>query len=172
MSDVTADESVEEDIDVPDEEPARARPNLGRKTVMLLAGATLALVAIVGAGIYFSGLLSPTSDADRPVDTPVRVVFYDLPEMVVNLETSSNKRTYLKIQISLELDDSQDLKVLERLLPRVVDHFQVYLRELRAEDLHGSAGIYRLKEELLRRVSSAARPVMIRDVLFKEMLVQ
>lgn len=172
MSEVTADESIEEDISVPDEEPVRSRLQLSRKTIMLIAGAALALLSLIGAGIYFSGLLDPSSEAVEREKPSLAVVFYDLPEMVVNLESSSNIRTYLKIQISLELDESQDLRVLERLLPRVVDHFQVYLRELRADDLHGSAGIYRLKEELLRRVRTAAQPVKIRDVLFKEMLVQ
>jgi flagellar protein FliL len=61
---------------------------------------------------------------------------------------------------------------LQAVMPRVIDNFQVYLRELRVEDLRGSAGVYRLREELLVRVNSAAAPVKVRDVLFKEMLVQ
>ena len=39
---------------------------------------------------------------------------------------------------------------IEAVMPRIVDNFQIYLRELRLEDLRGSAGIYRLREELLR----------------------
>ncbi len=74
--------------------------------------------------------------------------------------------------MSLELNENEDLVTLERLMPRVIDHFQVFLRELRVDDLSGSAGIYRIKEELLRRVSVAVYPVEIRDVLFKEMLIQ
>ncbi len=105
-------------------------------------------------------------------ETADAVVFYELPTMIVNLGKGMKKQAYLKIRFSLELDETQDLKTLERLLPRVIDHFQVYLRELRVDDLHGSAGLYRLKEELLRRVSVAAHPVKIRDVLFKEMLIQ
>ena len=58
------------------------------------------------------------------------------------------------------------------MLPRIVDNFQVYLRELRLDDLRGSAGVYRLREELLARVNTAVRPAKIKDVLFKEMLVQ
>ena len=57
-------------------------------------------------------------------------------------------------------------------MPRIVDNFQVYLRELRLEDLRGSAGLYRLREELLSRVNIAAQPAQVNDVLFKEMLVQ
>ena len=67
---------------------------------------------------------------------------------------------------------SEDQKVLEQVLPRVVDNFQVYLRELRAEDLRGSAGLYRLREDLLSRAQTAAAPADVRDVLFKEMLIQ
>jgi flagellar protein FliL len=57
-------------------------------------------------------------------------------------------------------------------LPRIIDNFQVYLRELRVEDLKGSGGMYRLREELLLRVNAAVAPAKINDVLFKEMLVQ
>jgi flagellar FliL protein len=58
------------------------------------------------------------------------------------------------------------------MMPRIIDNFHVYLRELRAEDLRGSAGLYRLREELLIRVQAIADPVVVRDVLFKEVLVQ
>jgi flagellar FliL protein len=56
--------------------------------------------------------------------------------------------------------------------PRVIDQFQTYLREMRVEDLRGSAGIYRLRQELLYRVNIAADPVKVKDVLFQEMLIQ
>ena len=58
------------------------------------------------------------------------------------------------------------------LRPRIIDHFQVYLRELRVEDLRGSAGIYRLREELLARVNAAVKPTKVENVLFREVLVQ
>ncbi|MFQ5467950.1 MAG: flagellar basal body-associated FliL family protein, partial [Kiloniellaceae bacterium] len=48
----------------------------------------------------------------------------------------------------------------------------VYLRELRIQDLQGSAGLQRLREELLLRVATAAYPAQVRDVLFREMLIQ
>ncbi|MEQ9609593.1 MAG: flagellar basal body-associated FliL family protein, partial [Kiloniellaceae bacterium] len=99
-------------------------------------------------------------------------VFYDLPQMLVNLNTGGKKNNYLKIAISLELTSEAARAELETLLPRVIDNFQVYLRELRVEDLRGSAGVQRLREELLMRVNTAVHPVEVKDVLFKEMLVQ
>ena len=129
---------------------------------------------VAGAGVYFSGLLDDFIGGEEELTAyqPVNVVVYDLPEMIVNLVSNPKKPAYLKIHMSLELDENEDLATLERLMPRVIDHFQVFLRELRVDDLNGSAGIYRIKEELLRRVSVAVYPVEIRDVLFKEMLIQ
>ena len=84
----------------------------------------------------------------------------------------TQKSSFLKIRISLELEKESDIPLIKALMPRVIDNFQVYLREIRLEDLNGSAGIYRLREELLRRISAASAPAKIKDVLFKEMLVQ
>jgi flagellar FliL protein len=98
--------------------------------------------------------------------------FYDLPEMLVNLNTPGRKRNFLKIRVTLELANEADINRIELVLPRIVDSTQVYLRELRLEDLQGAAGVYRLREELLSRVNVAVRPTQVKDVLFKEMIVQ
>jgi flagellar FliL protein len=99
-------------------------------------------------------------------------VFYDLPEMLVNINTAGRARNFLKMRVSLELANELDINRVENVLPRIVDNFQVYLRELRLEDLQGAAGMYRLREELLNRVNAAVRPAQVKDVLFKEMIVQ
>ncbi|HBA41668.1 MAG TPA: flagellar basal body protein FliL, partial [Alphaproteobacteria bacterium] len=80
--------------------------------------------------------------------------------------------SFLKLRVSLELDDPEAPLALEPLLPRIIDNFQVFLREMRVEDLRGSAGMIRLKEELLRRVNISVQPIEVQDILFKEMLVQ
>ena len=102
----------------------------------------------------------------------VQTTFFEIPDLIVNLNTSGRKSVFLKIKISLEIADPADIDTINQLLPRIVDNFQVYLRELRVQDLQGSAGMYRLHEELLRRVNIAVRPAKVKDVLFKEMLVQ
>jgi flagellar protein FliL len=99
-------------------------------------------------------------------------VFYALPEMIVNLNSTGRRSNFLKISVSLELAQSGDIARIEAVMPRIVDNFQTYLRELRVEDLRGSSGLFRLREELLARVSVAAAPAKINDILFKEMLVQ
>lgn len=99
-------------------------------------------------------------------------VFYDVGEIVVNLQGDGRRQTFLKLVVQLELENEDDKPTIENIKPRIVDNFQTYLRELRLDDLRGSAGLYRLREELLFRVTEAAHPVKIRDVLFQQMLIQ
>jgi flagellar FliL protein len=68
--------------------------------------------------------------------------------------------------------NAADVAAVEKVLPRVVDQFQTYLRELRVQDLRGSKGMYRLQMELLSRVNAAAAPTQVKDVLFQEILIQ
>lgn len=173
----------EEDQD--DSEGGEESSGGGKKLVMIIA---IILLLVVGglAGAYFTGLLDPVihmiaggdkpkdgeEGADEAVDPNARAVFYDLEDILVNLNTGGRKSSFLKIRVSLELSKASDVPIIESVMPRIVDNFQVYLRELRIDDLKGSAGMYRLREELMRRVSAAAAPAKIKDVLFKEMLVQ
>lgn len=109
---------------------------------------------------------------DGKEKSPVNGAFYDMDDMLVNLNTPGRQPRFLKISISIEMEKESEVGKLENVLPRVRDQFQVYLRELRVEDLQGSAGIYRLREELLARVNKATYPVRVKDVLFREMLIQ
>ena len=145
----------------------------GKKIVLIAAPVLLLLLG--GAGAYFGGLFSSGEEegaAAAAEAAPKSVVFYDLPDLLVNLNSQSRKPVFLKMSISLELAGESDAARVRQVLPRVIDNFQTYLRELRTEDLQGSAGLYRLREELLVRVNHAAEPAKVRDVLFREMLVQ
>jgi flagellar protein FliL len=100
-------------------------------------------------------------------------VFFRVPDIVVNLNnTGRSSPSFLKISILIEAAHPEDMPAIEKVMPRIVDNFQVYLRELRLADLRGTSGIDRLREELLLRVGIAARPVQVKDVLFREMLIQ
>ena len=99
------------------------------------------------------------------------VVFYQLPELIVNIH-ADGRPTYLKLKLTLELDSQDVVQQIEPAMPRVMDRFQSFLRELRVEDLAGSAGSYRLRLELLRRVNLAVAPAEAKAVLIEEMLIQ
>ena len=174
-----ADEAITEDIgDEEEEEEAEAKPSgrrLPGKKLVLFIVAPIVLLLLAGAGAYFSGLFGSSSSGEGEMSGEGAMqpaIFYDLPEMLVNLSSSRRGSSFLKISVSLEIESEADRKRIDDALPRIIDNFQIYLRELRIEDLSGSAGMQRLREELLLRVNAAVRPSVIKDVLFKEMLVQ
>ena len=161
----------------------------GKKKLIIIAAAAVLLLAGGGAGLFFSGLLAPKTpveadasakggdkaakDAkDAKEDKDAKPAYFSLGDILVNLNSDPKHPNFLKIKVSLELADEKDSPALEAMKPRIIDSFQVYLRELRIEDLRGSAGLYRLREELLLRVTEIAQPIRVRDVLFQEMLVQ
>ena len=177
-----ADEEDLEDEEPEDEGDESSDKPGGKKKLIIIA--VVLLLAIGGiAAAYFTGLLQPIielitgeeateeEEKEKKVDKE-NAVFFPLEELIVNLNAGGRKSTFLKIRISLELADGEDISRIESVMPRIMDNFQVYLRELRIEDLKGSAGMYRLREELLTRVNAAAAPAKIQDVLFKEILVQ
>ncbi len=170
------DEEADEEREDGDEEEGSSEGGGGKKKLIIIIGLVLLLLIGGAAGAYFAGLLDPLlGGEEEPVEEEAiaqAAIFYDLPDLLVNLSTAGRKSTFLKIRISLELTKPEDVAKVESVMPRIIDNFQVYLRELRVDDLKGSAGMYRLREELLKRVGVAIAPVQINDVLFKEMLVQ
>ena len=138
----------------------------------LIIGAAALLLIGGGAGAYFF-FFSHKAEPKPEMAAVKPVVFVDLPELIVNLANPSSDRTqYLKIKVVLELPEQKMIEQITPIMPRVMDAFQTYLRELRPNDLDGSAGLYRLKEELTRRVNVAIAPSRITAVLFKEIIVQ
>ncbi len=168
----------------------------GKKKIIIIAVILLFVLGGAGAGLYFSGFLDKflkkeevagaehapkegeaalecTKDAHgKEVCGPPGAQFLKIPDMVVNLNSEDSTPRYLRLSVQLEFKSAEDMASVEKVLPRVIDQFQTYLRELRVRDLRGSAGIYRLQMELLARVNQAAYPVEVQDVLFQEILIQ
>jgi flagellar protein FliL len=147
-----------------------------RKKLMLLAPVVLLLG--VGAGLWFTGILpkmlgmqheeAPKEEAAKPA-VPIYV---DMPDIVANLNGDPRHPSYLKLQSRLEIGKAEDMEKVKQAMPRLLDLFQTYLREMRPEELRGSAGTYRLREELIARANVAVMPVKVNDVLFTQMLIQ
>ena len=149
---------------------APAKKKLPLKLVIMGLGGLL----VVGGGGYFGYSMLFGHHEAKPAEVKAKpAVFVDLPEILVNLSNSGNDRTqYLKVKMTLELADQQLMQQVQPMMPRVTDTFQTYLRELRPSDLEGSAGLYRLKEELTRRVNATISPSHVNAVLFKEIVIQ
>lgn len=171
----------------------------GKKKLIVLVALVL-LLAGAGAGLWFGGILPPLLGMGKPADAKAteeagqghgdakgdgkgdakaakpdvrpQPVFMDLPEIIANLNAGPRRNSFIKLRPKLELAKAEDEAAVKAAMPRLMDLFQTYLREMRPEELRGSAGTYRLREELLARANIAVAPARIVDVLFPEMIVQ
>jgi|HigsolmetaAR204D_1030405.scaffolds.fasta_scaffold02584_5 flagellar FliL protein len=143
----------------------------GKKLVLMFVLPAL-ILAGGAAALYVTGVFGRLLEREPPaVDHAQPGFFYNLPQLTVNLNSGDRRQVLLRVTPTLELDREEDVARIERVIPRILDNFQLYLRELQPDDLKGSAGPYRLREELLRRVKAAVYPVPVREVLFTEFLV-
>jgi flagellar FliL protein len=145
------------------------------KSKLKLIIAVVGALAIVGTGAatWFLFFRHSGEEMHAEVAPQKPPVFLDVPEMLVNLVGAPGERVqYLKVKAVLEVKEEKQLEAIKPSMPRVTDLFQTYLRELRPTDLNGSAGLFRLKEELTKRVNAAVSPVPVSAVLFREIVVQ
>jgi len=195
MSDTDEDEDLDEaplddGDDDEDDDGGGKRKRGGKRKLILCVGIPLVVVILAVAGAFVMGI-GPFGGGDEEEVAGVEahgeeggdhgegaaaghVGFYELPQMTVNLNTTDGTTAFLRMTVSLEIanDTPENRAQLDSMLPRVLDNFQVYMRELRLDDLSGSAGLFRLKQEMLSRVNRAVEPVEVSDVLFSELLVQ
>jgi flagellar FliL protein len=171
-----------------DSPPADAAPPKkgGGKKLLLLAVPLLLIGAV--AGLWFGGVLPPllgmgeakpaegehaaAIPKEAPTASSKPPVFLDLPEIVANLNAGPRRTGFVKLRAKLELASTDDQPVVTAAMPRLLDLFQTYLREMRPEELRGAIGTYRLREELIARADIAVAPAHVVNVLFTEMLVQ
>lgn len=153
-----------------------------KKILILLLPIFLVVGSVVG--VYFSGLTDSfigskqddgaAADEKSVADVPAaKGVFYEVPEILVNLAAKAGQKpVYFKIKVVLEMENTADVAYAEKMQPRITDSLQFYLREMRLEEVQGSMGTYRLKEEILNRLTKILAPAKVNDVLFKEILIQ
>jgi flagellar FliL protein len=158
-----------------------SEPKKGGKKKLLLILAPVLLLAGACAGLWFSGILPKLLHGKKDAIAAAAAylarengppVYVDVPEIITNLNSGPRKTSFVKIKIRIELASPDDQAAVTEAMPRIEDLFQTYLREMRPEELRGSIGTYRLREEFISRISIAASPVRVRDVLFTELFTQ
>lgn len=151
---------------------------LGKKRIILAVGVVVLLLVVSVAAAFFGGMIGGGSEeeggehAEKPKVATPEVTYFEMDEFLVNLNVSGKQQSFLKMKVTLELPDAETKAMVEAKMPRIRDMFQIYLRELRTSDLQGSAGLQRLREELLLRLNKILHPLKINDILFKEIIVQ
>jgi flagellar FliL protein len=145
----------------------------GKLKLVVAVIAVLAIAGISATWFFFLRHGKEEMHAEAVAPPPKPPAYVEVPDMLVNLIGLPGERVqYLKAKIVLEVKEEKQAEAIKPSLPRVTDIFQTYLRELRPSDLNGSAGLFRLKEDLTRRVNAAVAPNQVSAVLFKEVVIQ
>jgi flagellar FliL protein len=145
----------------------------GKLKLIIAVVAVLAIAGGAATWFFFMRHHGEEGHAEAAAPPPKPPSYVEVPDMLVNLIGLPGERVqYLKVKIVLEVKEEKQVEAIKPSLPRVTDIFQTYLRELRPGDLNGSAGLFRLKEDLTRRVNAAVSPNQVSAVLFKEVVVQ
>jgi flagellar FliL protein len=150
-----------------------AAPASKKKKLILIVAAVAVLCLVGGGGTWFFFFRHHGDESHAEAPPPKPPAFVEVPDMLVNLVGAPGERVqYLKVKVVLEVKDEPQVEKIKPALPRVTDLFQTYMRELRPSDLNGSAGLFRLKEELTKRVNTVISPSHVNAVLFKEVVIQ
>jgi flagellar FliL protein len=168
--------AVDAEADGADGEAQPAKKGIPRR-LLIMGAAGLIVLLLAGAALYFFVFAGRGATADATKTAAVTAApegfIFNLPSMTVNLnDDGAAGDQFLKLTVALEVANEGVRKDIQPRMAKVVDAFQVYLRELRKSDLEGSEGVYRLKEELRRRINVAIFPAQVDGILFKEILVQ
>ena len=187
----TEDEESKELVAAGEEGEPAADATKGKRKLLIIIGVAV-VVVLIALGVVFSGILGGDGDKDKGQEASaeateeasgehgammaeeglVKPVYYELPEFLVNLTTTTGKVSFLKMSVTLELRDKASVAVVEANKPRIMDAFNTYLREVRPSDLAGSAGIFRLRGELMTRINRTVEEGLVKDILFSQIIVQ
>jgi len=178
------------DIVEGEEDGGEAKPKAGKKKLLIIAGAGAAVLLLGGGGAAYM-LMSGGSEAQESADhggahkshakaaakhgggegEEGKDAFVDVPPMIVNLRSPDGTARFLKVHIAIVPGEMTGDEIKTQ-LPVLLDAYQPFLRELRPEDLAGSAAVFRVKEELLVRATNALGEDSIKDILIQDLVQQ
>ncbi|WP_342251624.1 flagellar basal body-associated FliL family protein [Sphingomonas sp. OTU376] len=166
-----------------------AKPKSKKKLIIIGAAAgVLLLGGGGGAAFMFSGSSAKAEEAKSEHGSKTEAksaegghgegtesgkdAFLDVPAMMVNLRSPDGQARFLKLHFMIVPGDGVAPDDLKEKLPLVLDSFQPFLRELRPEDLSGSAAVFRIKEEMMVRATATLGDGQVKDILIQDLVQQ
>ena len=98
---------------------------LSKKILMIAVPVLLLVLGGGGAGAYFFLMKAPDEHAQAAHEeevplTPPKVAFSDMQDILVNIQSSDGTPAYLKLSLSLEMDNDLEKAGITALTPRLV----------------------------------------------------
>ena len=108
---------------------------------------------------------------DKAAD-PCKPVYVDVQDLIVNLTSESRRQHFVNLRVTLEVKNPAAAEDVDANMPRIIDSFNTYLREMTKEDLEGSEGLIRLEDEMMLRLNKILKPGTVTDILYRSVIVQ
>ncbi|MFN3207693.1 MAG: flagellar basal body-associated protein FliL [Roseovarius sp.] len=158
------------------EEPGEETPKKKSK-LPLIIGLVLALAG--GGGGFFavySGMILGEESADGQSAELLPPKVKDMPDVAfvpvepLVISVAGNGVSHLRFRAQLEVRSAHQAEV-EKLMPRVVDVLNSFLRAVAVEDLSNNAALVRLRAQMLRRVQVVTGGDRVNDLLIMEFVL-
>lgn len=144
----------------------------GGGAAMMLSGGSAKAETAVDAGHGAEAEPAEEGESGGHGGGDSKEAFVDVPAMVVNLRSPDGASRFLKIHFMIVPGAKGTVDGLKEKLPLILDAYQPFLRELRPEDLAGSAAVFRIKEEMLIRATDVAGAGSVKDILIQDLVQQ
>lgn len=159
-----------------DEEPDEEKITKTSSKMPLILGFALALVG-GGGGFYaaWSGMIlhpkdEVTAETKAMPDSPnLEISYVAVDPLVISLGGATDVK-HLKFRAQLEVPADAKAEV-SKVLPRVVDVLNSYLRALQPSDLQDPSALARLRSQMLRRVQVVTGADRVNDLLIMEFVL-
>ncbi|TDN67942.1 flagellar basal body-associated protein FliL [Paraburkholderia sp. BL10I2N1] len=154
-------------------------PGLMKRIIVILLIVLVAAGAAGAATWFFMSRSAPAQAASTspaaPAPSPIPV-FFPLEPMTVNLQSDDGQQHYLRIGLTLKLNDQQTQQHLAEHMPEIRSRVLLALSNKHPEELAPLEGKHALAKELETLIEqpteTGAQPVHVADVLFTEFVVQ
>ncbi len=178
---MSAPDPADDIVEGTDAEAPAKKPRFSRRMLIIVGGVIVLLLVAAGAAVF---LLQPAGEGEAHAEAaPAEEhgggghgeegeAYVEAPAMVVNLQGADGTARFLKIRFTFVPASAAKGALIKAKLPLIVDSFQPFLRELRPEDLAGSAAVFRIKEEMLVRATSAMGSGVVKDILIQDLIQQ
>lgn len=144
-------------------------PAKNKTRLIIVLAVILAILACIGISYYAMKKKAPDVEMKNSLQS---TMFIPIEEVTVNLRTNDDSHSWLRVKVTLEVHGKNNYDVAVKMMPKIIDVFQTYLKELRKTDLDGSFGIYKMKDEMLMRINTMLYPAQIEGVFFQEIIMQ
>jgi flagellar basal body-associated protein FliL len=104
------------------------------------------------------------------------LAYYDLPRMTIAVgsggEPGGGGAIAPRVRIDIALEVAiKDVRVIDGYQPRITDRLTTFLSHLTPDQIEQPGSMPWLHEQMLKQVNSAASPVPVHDLMFRQLVV-